>query len=82
MVKIQAEKEPDGVWLSIDNAEWLISREAFSQLCLGLEKFDSSTDTVKEIYLDISDEDTDPYENDERPDLSHNGDAIAKRLRG
>ena len=82
MVKIQVEKESDGVWIGIDNSEWLISREAFSALVRGLEQFDRSEDTVKNIYLDLADEDTDPYENDEKPDLSHTGKAIARRLRG
>ena len=82
MIKIGIEKQADSVWLSIDNCDWEMSRGAFSQLCLGLAKFDQSADTVKEIYLDISDEDTDPFEEDERPDLSHTGEAIARRLRG
>ena len=82
MIKIGIEKQADSVWLSIDNSDWEMSRGAFSQLCLGMQKFDSSEDTVKQIYLDLSDDDLDPYEDEEKPDLSHNGDAIAKRLRG
>ncbi len=82
MIRIQVEKQDDGVWLGIDNCDWLISREAFTALVRGLEQFDHSQDTVKQIYLDLADDDRDPFEEveTESPDYSYTGDASAKRL--
>lgn len=62
MVKITLEKDTDTVWFGIDNSDWEISREAFTQLCFGLEKFDNGNETVKEIRLDVSDDDFEAYE--------------------
>ena len=62
LITIRLEKNSDAVWLSIDDNDWAISREAFTQLCFGLEKFDTSSDTLKEIRLDVSDDDFEEYD--------------------
>ena len=62
MVTIRLEKDTDSVWIGIDNNDWEISREAFTQLCIGMERFDSNDATVKEIRLDVSDADFDEYD--------------------
>lgn len=82
MVKIRLEKDGDAVWFGIDNSDWEISREAFSQLCIGMERFDAGADTVKEIRLDVADDDFEDFAEEESPDHSFTGEAIAKRLRG
>lgn len=64
MVTINLEKDRDVVWLSIEGLDVEISREAFTQLCFGLAKFDEGNDTVKEIRLDVADADFDEYESD------------------
>lgn len=64
MVTINLEKDRDVVWLSIDNHDIEISREAFTQLCFGLSQFDDGDATVKEIRLDVADDDFDEYESD------------------
>ena len=64
MVTIRLEKDRDVVWLSIEGLDVEISREAFTQLCFGMEKFDTSDATAKEIRLDVSDADFDEYEED------------------
>ena len=74
MISVQLERDREGIWLSIDNQSWEMSPGAFSQLCLGLHSFDASTETMRRIALEVSEE--------TRPDYSHTGEAIGKRLRG
>ncbi len=62
MLKLQLTKTSESIWLEIEDNEWEISPEAFSQLCIGLEKFEASSDSSKIIYLDLADEDFDEEE--------------------
>lgn len=62
MLTIRLEKDGDVVWLEIDNCQYEISRDAYSQLCIGMNRFDKSNATMKEIRLDVADDDFEDYE--------------------
>ena len=86
MIKLSLEKKDDGIDLIFGGGEWdgdhytaTVSRESLNPFIAHLQRFAESDSPFSEAWFDPADD----WETEtERPDLSHSGDAIAKRLKG